>query len=142
MKAVMRTGLIGAAILMATIFMSPAVASTSLAADPKSISKSVCEVPGNERLAGCESGDQKLDRAAGSSTAGGGYLESLVNVFTFIAGLIAMVFILVGGIRYITSTGDAGRIKQAKDTLMYAVVGLIVVGLARVIIGFIIGAST
>lgn len=142
MKTVMRTGFIGAVILMATIFMSPAMAPASLAADPSSIGKKVCEIEGNERLAGCESGDQKLDRAAGSSTAGGGYLESLVNVFTFIAGLIAMIFILVGGIRYITSTGDAGRIKQAKDTLMYAVIGLIVVGLARVIIGFIIGAST
>jgi hypothetical protein len=46
--------------------------------------------------------------------------------------------IIVGGIRYTTSNGDSGRIKAAKDTITYAVVGLVVAILAYAIVNFVI----
>jgi hypothetical protein len=46
--------------------------------------------------------------------------------------------IIFGGIRYVTSTGDASRVKSAKDTVMYSVVGLIVAMLAYTIVNFVI----
>ncbi len=68
--------------------------------------------------------------------------DSFINVFTnlllYIAGAIAVIVIIVGGIRYITSTGDAMRIKQAKDTILYGIVGLIVAIIAWAIVNYIV----
>lgn len=63
----------------------------------------------------------------------------IINTMLYVLGIIAVVMIVVGGIRYTTSAGDASRVKGAKDTIMYAVVGLIVAILAFAIVNFVIG---
>lgn len=68
-----------------------------------------------------------------------GKIGNIVNVALYIAGALAVLVIIYSGIRYITSTGDAARIKAAKDTLIYAIVGLIVAMLAYAIVNFVIG---
>ena len=65
-------------------------------------------------------------------------LNAIIDAFFIIAGSVAVLIIVLAGIRYITSTGDATRIKASKDTILYAVVGLIVVILGRAIVGFVI----
>lgn len=131
-------------VFLAAFFLLIAAPSVALAATPSETLKTgVCDnVEGNNtKIPGCADGAQTIDKKnAGQQGAGGGYLETIANLFTMVAGTVAFIFVLVGGIRYITSTGDPKRIQQAKDTLMYAVIGLIVVGLARAIIGFVIGA--
>jgi glucose uptake protein GlcU len=57
----------------------------------------------------------------------------------FILGIIAVIMIILGGIRYTTSAGDASRVKAAKDTIMYSIVGLVVAMLAFAIVNFVIG---
>jgi hypothetical protein len=66
-------------------------------------------------------------------------IDAFINTAFFIAGTLAVIVIIVAGIMYIQSTGDSKRIEQAKNTLFYAVAGLIVVILARLAVGFIIG---
>jgi multisubunit Na+/H+ antiporter MnhB subunit len=56
----------------------------------------------------------------------------------FILGAIAVIMIVIGGIRYTTSNGDSGSIKSAKDTILYAVVGLVVAMLAYAIVNFVV----
>ncbi len=80
----------------------------------------------------------------GINAAGGGSgpkLESLfktiVNVLLFIIGAVSVIMIIVGGFRYVTSGGDQAHVKAAKDTILYAVVGLIVALLAFAIVGFV-----
>ena len=51
-----------------------------------------------------------------------------------------MIAIIIGGVKYMTSQGDAAKIKSAKDTILYAVIGLIVALLAFAITNFILGA--
>lgn len=67
-------------------------------------------------------------------------IKTVVNVLLFILGAIAVVMIIIGGIRYATSGGDASSTKAAKDTILYAVIGLVVAILAYAIVNFIIGA--
>lgn len=67
-------------------------------------------------------------------------IRIIVDVMLFILGAIAVVMIVVGGIRYTTSNGDANSTKGAKDTIMYAVVGLIVAILAYAIVNFVLDA--
>lgn len=66
------------------------------------------------------------------------FIKSLVDTLLFILGAISVLVIIVAGIMYATSAGDAGRVKKAKDTLMYAVIGLVVALLAYGIVNFVL----
>ena len=68
----------------------------------------------------------------------GGLANEIADTLLFAAGLISFIFVLIGGFRYITATGDSGRIQSAKDTLLYAVLGLIISVIAFPIVGFVI----
>lgn len=65
-------------------------------------------------------------------------ITNLVNVAVGLAGLVAVVVIVFGGQRYLTSAGDPGRVKQAKDMITYGVIGVIVAGLAWAIVNFVV----
>lgn len=62
----------------------------------------------------------------------------IINTLLLILGIIAVIMIIFGGIRYTTSAGDASRVKAAKDTVMYSVVGLVVAILAFAIVNFVL----
>ncbi len=53
-----------------------------------------------------------------------------------IAGVVALVFVVIGAFTYITSAGDAGKVQTAKHTILYALVGLAIVALAEILTGF------
>lgn len=65
-----------------------------------------------------------------------------LNFFSAIIGVIAVVMIMIGGIKYITSQGDSSQISSAKNTVLYAVIGLVVVAISQVIVHFVIGRFT
>ncbi len=67
-------------------------------------------------------------------------IKTIVNILLFVLGAIAVIMIIVGGIRYTTSNGEAGNIKSAKDTVLYAVIGLAIAILAYAIVNFVLGA--
>lgn len=54
------------------------------------------------------------------------------------AAIIAVLIIIIGGVRYATSNGDAAQVKAAKNTILYAVVGLVVIIMATAITSFVI----
>jgi len=62
----------------------------------------------------------------------------LTAVFTLIGGL-ATLFLLIGAVRYVTSNGDPGQMSQAKNTLLYAVIGIVVSLSAFAIVQFVVG---
>lgn len=63
------------------------------------------------------------------------------SVFVLI-GALAVLFMLVGAARYVTANGEPGKISQAKNTLIYAVVGIVVSALGFTIVQFVIGRLT
>lgn len=65
--------------------------------------------------------------------------DSFMNWFIGIGGVVAAIFIVYGGIAYITSNGDANKVQKAKNILLYAVIGLAIVGLAKIITSFAFG---
>lgn len=62
-----------------------------------------------------------------------------VNVILWIAGILAVVMIIYSGLQMMISSGDSSKTETAKKTLTYAVVGLVVVMLSYVIVGFVVG---
>ncbi len=67
-----------------------------------------------------------------------GAIRSVVNSILTLVGIIAVIFVIIGGVRYITSQGDESAAAQAKLTVIYAVLGIVIVILSSVLINMII----
>jgi type IV secretory pathway VirB2 component (pilin) len=66
-------------------------------------------------------------------------LQNGLNIAYFAAGVIAVIVIIIGGIMYATSTGESGKITNAKNMIVFAIVGLVIVLSAFAITNFVIG---
>ncbi len=62
----------------------------------------------------------------------------VINTFSIVVGVAAVIMIIVGGFRYIISGGDSGNVQSAKNTILFAVVGLVVVALSQFIVKFVL----
>jgi len=62
----------------------------------------------------------------------------IVNILSIAVGIAAVIMIMVGGFRYITAGGDANNVSGAKNTIVYAIVGLVVVAMAQFIVQFVV----
>ncbi len=67
--------------------------------------------------------------------------KQAVNIFSILVGIVAVLFVIYGGFRYITSGGDSGSVGNAKNTLIYALVGLVIVALAQMIVHYVLSAA-
>jgi TRAP-type C4-dicarboxylate transport system permease small subunit len=65
-------------------------------------------------------------------------VTGIINAVIAVLGIVCVIVIIMGGVSYMTSSGDAGKVKKAKDTILYGVIGLIVCALAAVIVNFVI----
>jgi type IV secretory pathway VirB2 component (pilin) len=66
-----------------------------------------------------------------------GSVKSIIEILLTVAGAVAVLIIVIAGLRYITSAGDAARVKQSKDTLLYAIVGLVIAILAYAVVAYV-----
>ncbi len=69
-------------------------------------------------------------------------VTQIINIMSLVVAVVAVIMIIIGGLRYITSGGDTGNVTGAKNTILYAVVGLIVVALSQVIVRFVVDRAT
>lgn len=67
-------------------------------------------------------------------------VRTIIQVVIYVVGLLAVVMIIIGGILYSTSAGDPGKVKKAKDTIMYGIIGLVIAVLAFAIVNFILSS--
>ncbi|HCR56109.1 TPA: hypothetical protein DIV49_03985 [Candidatus Saccharibacteria bacterium] len=70
----------------------------------------------------------------------GGLFQTITNVLLFLIGAIAVIMLIIGGIRYTVSGGDSAAITAAKNTILYAIIGIIVAILAYAIVNWVIGS--
>lgn len=68
----------------------------------------------------------------------GGTVRNVINILLFVIGIIAVIMLIIGGIRYVTSGGDPNSTKGAKDTILYAIIGIVVAFSAFAILNFVI----
>ena len=86
------------------------------------------EYASQRAAAGCGTTQQSLPNTA----------SNIIKTTIGVVGLLAVVFIIVGAIQYITSSGDAGKAAKAKNTILYAVIGLVVALLSYAIVYFVV----
>ena len=68
----------------------------------------------------------------------GDLASSIVSLLSLIVGIAAVIMIIIAGLKYVTSGGDSNAVGSAKNTLIYAIVGLIVVAIAQFIVHFVV----
>lgn len=109
-------------ILGFTAIISPPTLATDADVCGTNVPKSVQEA------AGCDSNADGLQPA----------ITSILSAIIGVAGLVSVAYIIVGGIQYMTSSGDSNKTEKAKKTILYALIGLIVCALSFAIVNFAI----
>jgi hypothetical protein len=69
-------------------------------------------------------------------------IRTIVNLLSAVVGIVAVIMIIFGGLRYITSGGNDTSVTGAKNTILYAIIGLIIVALAQVLVRFTLNKVT
>lgn len=83
--------------------------------------------------AGCAKGAGTAGQLFGANSV----FTSISNILLFLIGAIAVIMLIVGGIRYVISGGDQAQVTSAKNTILYAIVGIVVAFLAYAAINFV-----
>lgn len=79
---------------------------------------------------------QSLNDPLADPTASGGMVTKVTNIISYVAGFIGVFWIIIQAIKMVTSHGDPTKIKDSRNGIIYAVVGLAVVLIARTVINF------
>ena len=72
----------------------------------------------------------------------GGIFVTITNILLFIIGAIAVIMLIIGGVRYVISSGDQTAVTNAKNTILYAIIGIVVAFLAFAAVNFVTGQLT
>jgi Type IV secretion system pilin len=84
------------------------------------------------------SGSSSSSICAAKGDSAGSMIKIVINTALTILGMIAVLMIVIGGIRYTTSNGNSTQIKEAKDTILYSIVGLVVAIMSYAIVNFVV----
>ena len=69
-----------------------------------------------------------------------GVFKHITNTILYIVGIIAVIMLIIGGIKYVVSGGDAKKVTDAKNTVLYAIIGLVIAFIAFAIVNFVLSA--
>lgn len=78
--------------------------------------------------------------SGGSDSKISNTIQGILNGIIGAAGLVAVIFIVIGGINYMTSAGDSAKVEKGKKTILYATIGLIICALSFAIVNWVIGS--
>lgn len=130
MKQILRKLLLPGVLFLTLLFggalmvVQPAEAANPLASscsDPTLKNSDICKDQSDELFLGPNS-----------------FWTRLINTMIFIIGSVAVLMIVVGGLRYVISGGDASQTKSAKDTILYSVIGVVIALMAYAIVNFVV----
>lgn len=110
-----------------TLLFVSAVVGMSLIVFP--VAAQIAPVTGEDNL-GINTGNSAEDAE--------NFISNVINIALGFVGLVAAGFLIYGGAMYITSAGDDSKAEKAKKTILYAIIGLVVIGLAAAIVNFVI----
>lgn len=124
--------------ILALFSLSPALMPVVASAATSSADNLACGVSGD--IAGTTQCDATDTKDADNRI--NGIIAAAIRIFQVVVGLISVIMIIMGGLKYITSGGDATSVGSAKNTILYAVVGIVVVALAEIIVQFVLNRAS
>ena len=69
-----------------------------------------------------------------------GIFVTVANTLIFLVGAVAVIFLIIGGLRYVVSNGDSKAVEGAKNTILYAIVGIVVAVISFALVQFVISS--
>ena len=139
-------------LLLAVLLVVPSLASTSLvaaagedddaAASASTLQNKLCSSAGSLSIDSDQTGTCSDLKEDGAEDSVNNIVSYVINIFSIIVGIVAVIMIIVGGLKYITSGGDSNKVTSAKNSIVYAIIGLIIVALAQIIVKFVLAKAT
>lgn len=104
---------------------------------PASLASAACDTSNLDAQSGanCAQGNNTPTTLFGQESI----FTTVVNILLFLVGAIAVIMLIYGGIKYVTSGGAQDQVTSAKNTIMYAIVGIVVALLAFAVVNFVVG---
>ncbi len=127
-----KTLIVSTMMMLGLVAVPALTAPAAYAADP---------VPANNKTSACN-GVTQIGGGGCNNSQFNNFIKDIINILLFLIGAIAVIMIIIGGLRYVTSGGDQGAITGAKNTILYAVIGLVIAVMAFAIVNFVLGALT
>ena len=127
---------LAAALLMPVLL----TVSTAYAVAKKNItpSTSICNDKASGGTGIAKTGTVGCGKVDQGNTAVTNLIKTVIDLASMIVGAVSVIMIIVGGLRYITSAGDSSKVSSAKSTILYAIVGLVIVVFAQTIVKYVI----
>jgi Type IV secretion system pilin len=116
---------------VAVLFVAATLFGPTTFAEQSEISKDICK--------GVVSASGDSCSATESTKTVNDLINDVINLLSWAIGVIAVVMLIFGGFKFVTSAGDSGKVSSARQTIVYAVIGLIIVALAQTIVKFVVG---
>ncbi len=129
--------IIAQAFLAITLITSPFVASIALAA-PSGLTDGI-NGSAPTGASTCLFAGTGTNAAGSVCTAADSIFSKVANVLIFIIGAVAVIMLIIGGLRYVLSSGNSSAVEGAKNTILYAIIGIVVASLAFAAVNFVVG---
>lgn len=84
-------------------------------------------------------GGLQCDTGLPSVSAGSSQLQQILQIVLGIFGAVAVLMIVIAGLKYVTSAGNPQSAGKARSTILYALIGLVVIAAAEAIVSFVLG---
>jgi len=121
------------------LLAAPVLAFSALVLAPVLPASAVCDTTANPSLTG--GADCAQPTGATATLFGeGSIFTTVVDILLFIIGIVAVIMLILGGIRYTVSGGEAKAVESAKNTILYAIIGIVVAFLAYAVVHWVIGS--
>lgn len=101
------------------------------------VDAAACDKPNSSACKALGGANKTTDPDDRKKTVPGAF-KTVVNILLFVIGAVSVIMIVIGGIRYVTSNGESSALTSAKNTILYAIVGLVVAIFSYAIVGFVL----
>jgi hypothetical protein len=119
----------------------PVVVHADIEEDEALIGNNLCE-GANLKIGDDASEDCSAEGDESVASTANGLVAKIINIFSWVVGIVAVIMIIFGGFRYITSGGNDNNVSSAKNTILYAIIGLVIVAFAQFIVKFVLERTT
>ena len=134
--SVMALSVTTASIVGIMVSTAPAFATTPTVCDTSAIGSTSTTGDPLGAGANCSKGGSQKTNLFGT----GGIFTVAANTLIFLIGAIAVIYLIIGGLRYVTSGGDSKAVTAAKDTILYAIIGIVVAVISFALVSFVVTA--
>ena len=119
---------------------TPASATSTPAATPATTPTATSSDPKTDACAALKQLDPTKS-CDGKDTSVNKLVSTVISILSLLVGIVAVIMVIIGGFKYVTSSGDPNNVTSAKNTLLYALVGLFIAGIAQFLVHFVLRST-